>query len=61
VPASESARTGDEKVDLHTPKSLSRYFRESVLHEAEVHMDILWEILQSDLPTLVAELDRILD
>ena len=24
-------------VDLHTPKSLSRYFREAVLREAEVH------------------------
>ena len=27
----------------------------------EVDMDILWEILSSDLPALLAELDQILD
>ena len=28
---------GDRKVDMNTPRSLSKYFREEVLQEAEVH------------------------
>ncbi len=31
-----SAIFGGRKVDLRTPEDLSRYFREQVLHEAEV-------------------------
>jgi len=32
-----SARLGGRKVDLRTPRELSRYFRDEILRTAEVH------------------------
>lgn len=32
-----SARLGGRKVDLRTPRELSRYFRDEILQTAEVH------------------------
>ncbi len=32
-----SARLGGRRVDLRTPRELSRYFREEILRTAEVH------------------------
>jgi len=34
-----SALLGGRKVDMNTPKSLSKYFRDEVLAQAEVHYD----------------------
>jgi hypothetical protein len=50
------------KVDLNTPQFLSCYFREQVLAEAEVQIDfdILWQIVEKDLPPLVGQLEKIL-
>lgn len=45
-----SAILGGRKIDINTPQCLSRYFRDKVVAEAEVH----------DLPQLIAELEKIL-
>lgn len=50
------------KVDLNTPGFLSKYFRDEVIAEAEVlydavDVDILWDIVQQDLPPLIKQLE----
>jgi len=45
-------------VDLHTPASLSRYFRDRLVHAYfDVDLDQLWQIVSADLPPLVAALE----
>ncbi len=50
----------DPQVTLRQMRDHAREARDLVAGRSKTDFDILWQILQKDLPVLISELDRIL-